>query len=272
MLRVLILCTLLVYAPFSLLYAQSNSPSNFPINSQDNSQNTSKTPSSWSVYDLIRTSSQKLTTSYNTYTKDIFPFDLRSDYSLQKYINPDIWFDTPNYIPSPFAYIDDTYVILWARNTLRQEAALALAQLSQSFFLQFKKKLYVASAYRTYGQQLFLYNQATDKRFVAKAWHSEHQAWLAIDMLHVSNEAGFFSDSDRVTYYERLDTYAHIYGFHNTYQKWPIIDWYHKEPRHRRYVWAELATLLKNANLTLWQYYAIMDDTKRQVYQTRTFE
>jgi D-alanyl-D-alanine carboxypeptidase len=56
-------------------------------------------------------------------------------------------------------------------------------------------------------------------------------------------------------YYKWLDENAYKYGFHNTYQKWLEIDWYEIEPWHWRYMWVELATYLKDNNLTIAEFY-----------------
>jgi LAS superfamily LD-carboxypeptidase LdcB len=56
-------------------------------------------------------------------------------------------------------------------------------------------------------------------------------------------------------YYQRLSDHAHEYGFHNTYQKWMDIDGKMVEPRHWRYLWIDLATMLHDSDQTFAQYF-----------------
>jgi D-alanyl-D-alanine carboxypeptidase len=48
---------------------------------------------------------------------------------------------------------------------------------------------------------------------------------------------------------------AHLYGFHNTYQKGMEVDGKMVEPRHRRYVGVELATHLHESGQTIAEYF-----------------
>jgi D-alanyl-D-alanine carboxypeptidase len=56
-------------------------------------------------------------------------------------------------------------------------------------------------------------------------------------------------------YYVWLVQNAHLYGWHNTYQKWVAIDGYEVEPWHWRYLWEELATYLYENKITIAEYY-----------------
>jgi D-alanyl-D-alanine carboxypeptidase len=56
-------------------------------------------------------------------------------------------------------------------------------------------------------------------------------------------------------FYAWLDDNAHLYGFHNTYQKGRDIDGYEIEPWHWRYLGAALATHLRENDMTFAQFY-----------------
>jgi D-alanyl-D-alanine carboxypeptidase len=55
-------------------------------------------------------------------------------------------------------------------------------------------------------------------------------------------------------YYLWLVKNSHLYGWHNTYQKWVAIDGYEIEPWHWRYLWVEFATYLYENNMTIAEY------------------
>jgi D-alanyl-D-alanine carboxypeptidase len=52
------------------------------------------------------------------------------------------------------------------------------------------------------------------------------------------------------TSYDWLVENAHLYGFHQSYQKGKSIDGYAIEPRHRRYLGVELAKELHEKGMT----------------------
>ena len=89
----------------------------------------------------------------------------------------------------------------------------------------------------------------------ARAWFSEHQSGLAADLWQASTKEQFLSNSSYRKYFEWLSLNAHEYGFTNTYIKWLEVDWYDVEPWHWRYVWEDLATILKKQNMTIAEYF-----------------
>jgi D-alanyl-D-alanine carboxypeptidase len=56
-------------------------------------------------------------------------------------------------------------------------------------------------------------------------------------------------------YYQWMAQNAHLYGFHNTYQKGIAIDGKMVEPWHWRYVGIALATHLYDSKQTLAEYF-----------------
>lgn len=89
----------------------------------------------------------------------------------------------------------------------------------------------------------------------AKAGHSEHQSGLAIDLWSASTQATWQNSPRLTRFYTWLSENAHLYGFHNTYQRGLEIDGYEIEPWHWRYVGKKLATHLKENDITLAEFY-----------------
>jgi LAS superfamily LD-carboxypeptidase LdcB len=114
----------------------------------------------------------------------------------------------------------------------------------------FKAKLTINSARRSPAFQRQLASNCATGR-CAKPWTSEHEAGLALDLWvngwNIKTWSGI--------YYQWLVNNAHKYGFHNTYQRWINIDGKIVEPRHWRYVWVELATILHERSQTFAEYF-----------------
>lgn len=181
------------------------------------------------------------------FLENSFLYDFESDDSYQKFVNPEVSFQDISYIPEDLEKISGEFIIdsKW-NQTLRKETVENLHLLWEAFFQEFSQKLVVVSAYRSYSYQKWIKDRWCSDLYCAKAWHSEHQSGLAFDMFEATNEQTFLSKSHLKKYFEWMKENAHLYGFHNTYQKWREIDGYAVEPWHWRYVWIELATELKN--------------------------
>jgi len=181
--------------------------------------------------------------------------DSLKDSSILKFVSSNIWFTKSNYVPENLVYIKWDYVIdnKWS-SVLRLEAKNALDNIAKDFYIKFNKKLIIVSAYRSYTTQKAIKDSGCSDRFCAKAWFSEHQSWLAVDFFEATTKDKFLSNKNYKLYFEWLNENAFKYWFHNTYQKWIEIDTYEIEPWHRRYLWVELATELKQNNLTYAEY------------------
>lgn len=122
--------------------------------------------------------------------------------------------------------------------------------------------IYSGSAYRSYSYQNTLYNNRVKKegqeyadKTAARAGHSEHQTGLAIDVLNKKFE---YIDSDDIEY-EWLIENAHKYGFILRYPKdKENITGYTYEPWHYRYITKEIATILKEKNITYEEYIGML--------------
>jgi D-alanyl-D-alanine carboxypeptidase len=111
----------------------------------------------------------------------------------------------------------------------------------------------VISTYRSYTDQTWINKNYGADLYRAKAWHSEHQLWLAVDLMWLNNEI-ISSNQQTKTTYEWLVDNAHSYWFTQSYQKGPDIDGYHIETWHRRFVWVGVAEHLKENNLTFTEF------------------
>lgn len=117
----------------------------------------------------------------------------------------------------------------------------------------------LVSGYRSYKTQEQLYNKYVKKDGVALAdtysarpGNSEHQTGLAFDIGKVDSS---FENTDEAKWIEQN---AHLYGFIVRYPKGKSnITGYIYEPWHVRYLGVDIATKVKNSNLTLEEYLGV---------------
>lgn len=183
--------------------------------------------------------------------------DLETDSSLTKFVSAKVSFDDKWYIPEDLVSLNWDYIIDWKwwSQVLRKEVVYALDKMSQDFYKEFWKSIVIVSAYRSYLYQKAIKDRGCPDNLCAKAWYSEHQSWLAFDVWEATTNQQFLSQPKLKKYFEWLSSNAHKYGFHNSYQKWLDIDTYEIEPWHWRYIWVELATYLKERDITFAEYY-----------------
>ncbi len=183
---------------------------------------------------------------------------LYDDESFQKFVSPDVSFYDLGYVPVGLTGIDHEYIIDTKTNgQLRTEAVGALHRMAEVFYQEFETEMTVVSTYRSYNYQKWIKDRGCPDALCAKAGHSEHQSWLAVDFWETTTNALFLSNANYKKYFEWLQENAHRFGYHNSYQNWRAIDGYEIEPWHWRYVWTELAWDLKNQWMTLTEYYKI---------------
>lgn len=187
---------------------------------------------------------------YDFYTHDIEVSDIDNLVIVNKYYKLD-----KNYEPELFA-INRKYAIN-ERQYLTKEAKLAFEEMCDIA----KKdgvRIYSGSAYRSYSYQNTLYNNRVKSdgveyanKTAAKAGYSEHQTGLAIDILNGSFQ---YLDSDDNEYKWLIDN-SYKYGFILRYpSEKEEITGYSYEPWHFRYLGIEVATILKEKNITYEEY------------------
>lgn len=180
-------------------------------------------------------------------------FDFFSDASFQRFLDDDHPFSTQNYKPDDLVAIDSHFTSNQSSHfSLRSEAAVQFADMARAFSnaFNFKSHLSLTSAYRSPAFQKKLATNCSSTH-CADPGASEHEAGLAVDI--GVNGGSILSSGGK--YYQWLYDNAHLYGFHNTYQKGVEIDGKMVEPRHRRYVGIELATYLHDTNQTFAEYF-----------------
>lgn len=178
--------------------------------------------------------------------------DFFDDYSFQKFLDDNHTL-SKWYNPDDVVKIESDFTYNNSRNFyLREEAAIAFADMARAFSnaFDFKAKLSINSARRSPEYQKKLSASCSNWR-CAKPWTSEHEAWLALDIW--VNWWNIKSWNGK--YYQWLYDNAHLYGFHNTYQKWIEVDWKIVEAWHWRYVGKDLATTLHENNQTIAEYF-----------------
>ena len=186
----------------------------------------------------------------------LWDFDFESDDSYHKYVDPDIPFQELWYIPPDLRSLSLTYITDTRGDLrLRESAATALEELAEYFYSDIWEKVVVVSSYRSYERQRQIKVGWCPDHLCAKPGYSEHQSGLAVDFWSASSEAYWQWSPRLMRFYDWLYNNAHHYGFHNSYQNWVEIDGYAVEPWHWRYLWVELATYLRENEITFAEYF-----------------
>ena len=186
------------------------------------------------------------------------------DYDIQKFVWVNKPFKNVNYEPSDLVSLQwHNHISAQTTHYLRNEAADNLEKMANEFFNEFWTNIVIASAYRSYNYQKTSISESCKQSWrCAREWESEHQLWLAVDLREATNEQKFLSKYQK--YYDWLHNNAHLYWFHQSYQNWREIDGYYIEPRHRRYLWIDLATKLHNKGITFTQYVSNLNNPRNK--------
>ena len=160
-----------------------------------------------------------------------------------------------SYVPT-LVKIDNKYAIN-ERQLLTSDAKEAFEKMCEDARSE-NIYLYSGSAYRSYDYQNTLYNNRVKSdgleyanKTAAKAGHSEHQTGLALDILNKSYQ---YLDEDDIEYKWLIEN-SYKYGFILRYPKnKDNITGYTYEPWHFRYINVDIATILKEKNITYEEY------------------
>jgi D-alanyl-D-alanine carboxypeptidase len=153
---------------------------------------------------------------------------------------------------------------------MREEAAVATAELATAMVEAGKGTLILNSGFRTYKNQQGLYNRTRDTRGLAVAeklsarpGHSEHQLGLAADFSVRGSGCAIMVCFGKTEAGIWLAENAHEYGFILRYPKgFKPITGFQYEPWHFRYVGIELATEMKTKGIkTLEEFWGIVGST-----------
>ena len=160
-----------------------------------------------------------------------------------------------NYIPKELIKLDTKYSM--HNQYLKKEAYNAFINMYNDA-LKENIYIYIASAYRSYNYQEYIYNKSLLEHpstivetYRAKPGHSEHQTGLAIDI--IKKDYKLLTEND--IEYSWLINNSYKYGYILRYptSKEKITGYIH-EPWHFRYLGINIATTLYNNNITYEEY------------------
>ena len=202
----------------------------------------------------------KTTNDYTSYYEPTYAVEDPNSYD--KLVNKNYYLDE-NFIPENLVDISVQYAT--EGRQLSQVAADALVLMCKEA-QKADIRMYASSAYRDYQHQADLHEQYTNREDLeyadslsARPGHSEHQTGLTVDMSSTDNGGlSKFAESDE---YPWMLENAHTYGFILRYPPGKeTITGYSAEEWHWRYVGTDLATKVKNSQLTYDEYYMLYLD------------
>ena len=193
---------------------------------------------------------------FYTHTKET-KMDKNSAILVNKYHSlPD------KYAPNDLVDVSSQYG--YGQNKIRKEVLEAFKTMFESAKND-KITLIINSGYRDYNYQKSLYDEYKNNKgeqyadgYAARPNFSEHQSGLALDIITYGASGTTFENTDA---FKWLTNNADKYGFILRYPKGKEdITGYSYESWHWRYIGKDLATKVKNSNLTFDEYYAYYID------------
>ena len=162
-----------------------------------------------------------------------------------------------NFVPEDLVLVDKKYSVNnsnYGNSTMLNQFYKMADDLNKELDL----KVYIRSGYRTYESQQEVYDEYLDlygknyvKKYVAYPGFSEHQTGLAVDLKASSSNT--FKDTKEAKW---LKENAYKYGFIERYtKKLEDVTGYQNESWHYRYVGVEIATYIKENNISFDEYY-----------------
>ena len=202
-------------------------------------------------------------TTTNDYTRYYEPTIAVADpNSIDKLVNKTYFLDQ-SYVPENLVELSTQYATEGRQlSQVAADALILMCNEAQKNGL----RMYASSTYRDYQNQSDLYQQYVNKEdqqfadsIAARPGHSEHQTGLTVDMASTKN-GGLSKFADSPEYPWMLEN-AHNFGYILRFPPGKeIITGYSTEEWHWRYVGVELATKVKESNLTYDEYYMLYID------------
>lgn len=163
-----------------------------------------------------------------------------------------------DYIPENLETISNRYAL--SNMKMVKEAKVAFEEMASSAKKE-NLNIIAMSCYRSYEYQINLYNKyvkADGKEkadtYSGRPGHSEHQTGLAVD---VYNGKENYTNFEKTKEFEWMKKHAYEYGFILRFPKDKEIETgYIYESWHYRYVGKEIATYIKEHNISFEEYYA----------------
>ncbi len=162
-----------------------------------------------------------------------------------------------DYIPNDLEEIDDEYQV--GGKMLVSEAAASFNQMAKKA-QQENLHIRAVSAYRSYDYQDNLYHRYVNRdgqtkadTYSARPGHSEHQTGLAVDVDNVTQTFDNFGNTEEALW---MRANAYKYGFILRYTKEnEFITGYQEEPWHYRYVGVQIASKMREENISSYEEY-----------------
>lgn len=196
-----------------------------------------------------------LTNNYITYYENTEPSPNQDSHAM--IVNKHYYLDAsfiPKIVPMNVRYASKNVEV-------EHETANAFMQMHKAM-TDAGLNAYIGSGYRDYQYQDDLYKKYVSEQgqekadsVAARPGHSEHQTGLSIDLNSATTRYNKFGETDE--YFWLVDN-AHNFGFIIRYPYGKdSITGYSFEAWHWRYVGVELATKVKESNLTYDEYYEL---------------
>ena len=178
--------------------------------------------------------------------------------------------NTPKVLVNKYYYLEEDYVpknletisSMYALNGMQlvKEAKIAFESLSKAASKE-DLRIIAMSSYRSYEYQVDLYNRYVKQDGKEKAdtysgrpGHSEHQTGLAVDVYNGKTD---YTNFEKTKEFKWMNSHAHEYGFILRFPKDKEPETgYEYESWHYRYVGEEIATYIKENNISFEEYYA----------------
>lgn len=178
--------------------------------------------------------------------------------------------NTPKVLVNKYYYLEEDYVpknleaisSMYALNGMQlvKEAKIAFEFLSKAASKE-DLRIIAMSSYRSYEYQVDLYNRYVKQDGKEKAdtysgrpGHSEHQTGLAVDVYNGKTD---YTNFEKTKEFKWMNSHAHEYGFILRFPKDKEHETgYEYESWHYRYVGEEIATYIKENNISFEEYYA----------------
>lgn len=184
--------------------------------------------------------------------------DITSDDSFHKFVWPDIPLNDPNYTPTNLVTIRwecvvnvQELILKKSPSLIREEVLNDLRKLWVAFHDEFNMPMRIQSGFRSFEYQKNIYDATPVKNrpYVAQPQYSEHQTGFAVDVINAQPERTDYNE-----HFEWLWNVAHMYGFHQSFQKGIEIDWHPIEPWHLRWFPHDFSKYLRDKNISFTEF------------------
>lgn len=212
-------------------------------------ENYQKNNSNLDAKDVVLRVNIGLDNSFYTNTKEVLDFNLYMLVNKYRYVGE--YFQVANLVKVEEFAKENMYL---EKNCMLAFTKMARDANSQGYNIR------AISTYRTYEYQENLYNNYVKKdgvnnadTYSARPGFSEHHTGLAVDVDNIETSYMNFENTKEFTW---MMENAYKYGFILRYPKDKVdITGYMYEPWHYRYVGIEIASYIKENNITYEEYY-----------------